>query len=222
MTTKTLNRSSMLLMISGVLLAIGMLFHPDMANPDAAARTVWIPVHVLLGISALLGLVGLAGLYAVLNLNLTTFGRISFGLAMLANVLLTGVLFFVEAAIVPVLASDTLYRPLMSENGPLLTGGFGFAVGITMVIATTGFLCLAGYLASTRTISFANAALFIGAPLLSFSPPLPFAFGIIGGLLLGGGFAWLGVSIRKGTAHDALALNLQIQDECILHSGGHA
>ena len=39
MTQKTLNRSSMLLIISGLLLAVGMLFHPDMANPDAATRT---------------------------------------------------------------------------------------------------------------------------------------------------------------------------------------
>ena len=222
MTTKTLNRSSSLLIISGVLLGVGMLFHPDMANPDAATRNAWIPVHVVLGISALLGLVGLAGLYAVLSLNMRTLGRAAFGLAMLANVLLTGMLFFVEAGIVPVLARDSAYRPLLSETGPLLTGGFGLVIVTTMTIAAIGFLCLAGYLMSTKTISLANGLLFLGAPLLAFTPPLPFAFGIIGGVLLGAGITWLGISIRKGTAHDALASSLRMQDECFLHAGGHA
>ena len=133
-----------------------------------------------------------------MSLNITPFGRVAFGLAMLANILLTGVMLFVEVTIVPVLARDPAYSPLISETGPLLSGGLGLALGITMLIAAIGFLCLAGYLTSTKTISLANGLLFLGAPLLAFSPPLPITFGIIGGVLLGAGITWLGISVRKG------------------------
>jgi hypothetical protein len=222
MTTKTIKWSSILLIISGVLLAVAMLFHPDMAKPDYATKSAWVPVHVLLGISALLGLVGLAGLYAVMNLKITVFGRAAFGLAMLGSLLLTGIMFFVEASVLPVLARNPVYQPLVSQSGPLMTGALGTAIGISMLIAAVGFLFLAGYLVVTKTISFANGVLFIGAPLLVFTPPLTIAFGIIGGLLLGAAITWLGVSSLRGTAHQSLAQLLQIQDECFAHVGGHA
>ncbi len=219
MTSKTLNRSGLLLIMSGILLIFGMIFHPNMAKPGYAATPAWVPVHILLGFSTLFGLAGLAGLFGVMNLNLRSFGKAAFALAMLGNVLLTGILFFVEASVLPVLARDPAYLALTSPSGPLMMGALGTAIGISMVIAAIGYLLLAWYLVDNRTISFANGILFIGAPLLVFAPPLTFAFGVIGGLLLGAGVIWLGISIRVGLAHRSLESRLRVQDECLSHLG---
>jgi hypothetical protein len=61
-----------------------------------------------------------------------------------------------------------------------------------------------------------NGLLFIGAPLLVFAAG---PAGLMGGLLLGGGLVWLGISIRSGIAHRSLATSLQVQDECLAHLG---
>ncbi len=219
MTAKTLSRSSLFFVLSGILLLLGIVFHPDMAQPDYAARSVWVPVHIVLGVSALFGLFALAGLFGVMHLNLGAFGRTAFVLAMLGNVLLIGVMFFVEASVLPVLARDPAYQSLMNPAGPLLAGGLGISIAISMAIAAVGYLLLAWYLASTRTISPVNAILFIGAPLLVFAPPLPHVIGVIGGLLLASAIIWLGYSIRAGVAHRSLVLSIRVQDECLAHKG---
>jgi hypothetical protein len=219
MTSKTLKRSSSLLIMSGILLIIGILFHPGMSRPDAAASFSWGLVHVLLGFSALLALAGLGGLFAVMNLKLTGFGKAAFGLAMLGNVLLTGIMFFVNASVLPVLARDPAYLPLLSEIGPLMTGALGMAITISTATAALGYILMAGYLAVSKTISLANAVLFLGAPLMLFAPGVTFAFAVVGGLLLGAGITWLGLSIRRGIAHQWLASTLRVQDECLAHLG---
>lgn len=219
MTSKTLNRSGLLLILSGILLALAVIFHPGMSEPGYAASASWIWVHVLLGFSALIGLSGLAGLFAVMNLKMRPFGRAGFALAMLGNILLAGIMFFFEATVLPVLARDPSLRMLTDPSGPLMTGAVGTAIGISLFVAAVGYLLLAGYLLLTRTISPANSILFIGAPLFLFTPPLPFSFGVVGGLLLSAGLVWLGVSVRSGTAHDSLASSLHLQDECLAHLG---
>lgn len=219
MTTKTLKRSGTLLIISGILLALGMVFHPDMSRPDYAASSAWVTVHIVLGFSTLLGLAGLVGLFTVMNPKLTAFGKAAFGLAVLGNLLLTGLMFFVEASVLPVLARDPAYQPLLSPSGPLMTGALGTSIWISMLIAAVGFLCLAAYLAATKTISTGNGILFIGVLPLVFSPPLPLSIGIIGALLLGGAITWLGVSIQRGIAHQSLASSVRMQDECFAQLG---
>lgn len=219
MTTKTLNRSSLLLILSGILLGIGMIYHPDTARPDYAATPAWVPVHIMLGLSALFGLGGLAGLFAAMNLKMRTAGRVAFGLAMLGNMLLAGIMFFVQVAILPVLARNPVYRPLVSQSGPLMTGALGTAIGLSMVIAAAGFLLLAWYLVHMKTISLLNGLLFLGAPVFVFTPPLAPAFGVAGGLLLGSALVWLGISVRIGIAHRSLEPDLRVQDECLAHLG---
>lgn len=219
MTSKILNRSSLLLILSGSLLGIGMLFHPNMARPDYAVTAAWVPVHIMLGLSALFGVAGFAGLFAAMNLKMGTAGRVAFGLAILGNMLLTGIMFFVEVSILPVLARNPAYQQLVSQNGPLLTGALGTAIGISMVISTTGFLLLAWYLVHARTVSLLNGVMFIGAPLVFFTPPLTQVFGAIGGLLLGSALVWLGISVRIGLAHRSLEPDIRVHDECLAHLG---
>jgi hypothetical protein len=219
MRSGTLNLSGVFLILSGFMLAAAVLFRPDMSQPGYAASALWVWVNVVLGFSALFGLTGLGGLFSVMNLKIRSFGKAAFALAMLGNVLLVGILFFVEAAVMPVLARDPGLQFLTAPSGLFMTGAIGTAIGASLFIAAVGYLLLAGYLVMTRIISPANGILFIGAPLLLFSPPLIFPFGMIGGVLLGAGIAWLGISARSGVAHDSLSSTLQAQDECLAHMG---
>lgn len=219
MTSRTLNVSGLLLILSGILLAIATIFRPDISQPGYAASALWVWTNIMLGFSTLFALIGFAGLFAVMNLKIRSFGKTAFALVVVGNVLLTGIFFFVEAAVMPVLARSPELQQLTAPAGPLVTGALGTAIGISLFIAAIGYLLLAGYLVITRTISPANGLLFIGAPLLLFSPPLTFPFGVIGGLLLGAGIAWMGVSARSGVVHDSLISSLHAQDECLAHMG---
>jgi hypothetical protein len=222
MTSKSINRSGLLLIISGILMAGAMLFHPDVSRPDAFQGR-WGPVHFLIGISALLSIFGLAGLYSVMRTKITVFGLWAFSLAILGSIMISGMMFFFEATLVPLLASNPAAAPLLSDNNLLMSGSFRWMAVASLLIAALGWVFLAGHLMGTKTISTVNGLLLlVGAPLLLFSPPLPFAFGMIGGLLLGAGTAWLGISIRRGAAHEALKESLRLADECFIQAGGHA
>jgi len=223
MSTKAIKWSSLLLIIGGVLLAAPMPFHPDMSKPGYALLSAWVPVHVLFGISVLAGLAGLIVLYGAMSPRITLFGHVAFWFTIVGTALLAGLMFFVESAIVPVLAGSPAYEPLLSMTGPLMTGAFGALTMISMTIVAVGFILFGGYLIWAKIVSPTNGILFIiGAPLAAFSPPLPSLAGIIGGVLLGIALVWLGVSIRTGRAHDTLESTLRIHDECLAHAGSHA
>jgi hypothetical protein len=222
MLTRSIDRSGTLLIIAGILIAVPMLFHPDDSQPGFAMHAAWVPVHVLMSIGSIAAFAGLLGLYGALRSRLTAFGGWAFGLALLGTALFTGLLFFVEITLFPALGRDPAYQSLLSDNGPLMGGPFGIAVLVSSVIVSLGYVFLAVHLAATRTISIVNAVLFIGVPLAAFSPPLPFMLERIGGVLLGIALTWLGVSVRRGTAHTALETGLRVQDECLAHAGGRA
>jgi hypothetical protein len=222
MKTKTIDLSGGALIFAGILIAGSMLFHPDDTLPGSFLRTAWMPVHILLGIAAIAALAGLGGLYSVMGPKLSTFGRVSFGLALLGTVLLAGVMLFFEATLLPALSRDPAYQPLLSGDGPIMNGLLGYLIWISMVIASVGYVLLAVYLIVSRTISYVNGFLFIGVPLAAFAPPIPYVLEVAGGVLFGIALLWLGVSIRSGTAHKALEETIRLQDECIAHAGSHA
>ena len=223
MSTKAVKWSSVLLIISGLFLAVPILFHPDLSKPGYALLSAWVPVHVLIGISALVGVAGLIVFYGAMSPKTTVVGHVAFWFAIMGTVLMAGLMFFVEAAIVPVFAGSPAYEPLLSISGPLMAGVFGVMTLITAVIMAVGFILFGGYLIAAKIISPTNGILFIiGAPLIAFSPPWPNVVMIIGGVLFGIALVWLGVSIRTGRAHDTLESTLRIHDECLAQAGGHA
>ncbi len=220
MSTKAVKWSSALLIIGGVLLAVPMLFHPDMTKTGYALVTTWVPVHILLGIASLAGMAGLIVFYGAVSPKTTLFGHVAFWFAIIGTALLSGLMFFVESAIIPVLAGSPAYEPLLGMTGPLMTGAFGVSLAVSMAIVSVGFILVGGYLIWTKIISPVNGALFIiGAPIALFSPPLPHVLGIIGGVLTGCAFVWLGVSIQKGRAHETLEATLRVHDQCLAQAG---
>ena len=223
MSTKAAKWSSVLLIISGLLLAVPILFHPDMSKPGYALLSAWMPVHVLLGISALAGLAGLIVFYGAMSPKITVLGQVAVWFAIFGTALMAGLMFFVETAIVPVLAGNAVFEPLLGMTGPIMAGAFGLATLITAAIVAIGFILFGGYLIWAKIISPVNGILFIiGAPLVAFSPPWPYVAMVIGGVLLGIALIWLGMSIRTGRAHDTLEATLRIHDECLTQAGSRA
>jgi hypothetical protein len=222
MSDKLIRWSSGLLILSGILIAGPMLFHPDTTEPGYALTQAWVPVHVLLAIGALAGAAGFGVFYRAMGSRLSVYGHAAFILALLGYTLVAGMSLFVQATIVPVLAANPVYQTLLSVTGPLMAGAFGNVATLSIVILSAGVLFLAGYLVWTKTISVFNGILFIGAPLAGFAPPFLAMLGIIGGVMFGAAITWLGVSIRSGIAHEALASGLRAYDECLVQAGGHA
>ncbi len=223
MSTRAIKWSSVLLIVGGVVLGVALLFHPDTGRPGYALLGAWVPVHVLLGIGALLVLAGLITLYGAMSPKITVFGHVAVWLAIIGTALLAGLMFFVESAILPVLAGNPAYEPLLGMTGPIMSGAFGVLAMISMLILAVGFILIGGYLIGEKIISPLNGILFIiGTPLAAFSPPLPNILLLIGGLLFGIALVWLGVSIRTGKAHDSLESTLRIHDQCLAQAGGHA
>jgi hypothetical protein len=219
MKTRTMDWSGKALMISGILIAASMVFHPDDTAAGSFLRPAWIPVHLLLGISVIIGLAGLGGLYTVISPKLSAFGRTSFGVVLLANVLMTGVMLFFEAALLPALSRDPAYEPLLNGAGSIMNGLFGYLIWFTMVIGAAGYIMLAVYLVLSRIISPINGILFLGVVLVSFAPPIPYVLEVTGGVLFGIALLWLGVSVRTGTAHKALEETVRMEDECMAAAG---
>lgn len=220
MSSKAIKWISLLLMISGLLLAVPILFHPDVSKPGYALTDAWVPVHFLLGISALAGLAGVIVFYGAMSPKITVVGHVAVWFAIVGIALLAGTMFFEEMAIVPVLAGNPAYEPLLSMTGPIMAGTFGILAMISMVILSVGFIMFGGYLIWAKIISPVNGVLFIiGAPLIAFSPPLLLVMMFIGGVLFGVALVWLGVSIRMGRAHDTLEATLRIHDESLAQTG---
>ena len=215
--------SGFLLILSGVLLAGAMLFHPDVELPGFALNRAWVPVHVLLGIAALLAAGGFGLVYRAIGSRISVIGHSAFLLAIVGNIMVAGISLFVEAAIIPVLAGDPAYEPLLAVNGPLIGGAYGSLSWLSYAIMSIGTVFMAGYLVARKVLTVPNGVLFIAAPFAGFIPPFPTLLGIICGVVLGIAMIWFGISVLKGAAHKLLSEELLAYDECFGQAtSGHA
>jgi hypothetical protein len=177
-------------------MAVAALVSPDITNPSSFASPLWVPVNVMFGMGALLGLFGLIVIYNRVAAD---------GLALLGFVLsFSGTAVFVGAAlafqafVLPAIGASSAAKTLLDPNGPLMSmsspltlifliTGAGFAVG---------FILLAVAIWRTKSLPPWGGVLgAVGAPLLAFTPPLPSIALNVGGVLFGVGVAWLGYAI---------------------------
>jgi len=192
MSSKTLVRlSGLALLLSGALIAVPIVFHPSYADSQALLRPAWVPVHIALTISAILGLFGLVGLYTRLRersgwLGLSGFVSIFTGTALFVAVL------SIEAFVFPALASSSAGQTLLDPAGPLLGGPLNVMLLLTGVIFSLGCLLFCVAILRSGISGRWVGLLLLGGILLAFWPPLPDLVGIIGGVLLGLGFIWFG------------------------------
>ena len=186
---------ALILAVAGVLLAIGILIHPDETKEGALTHPFWFLAHLIIGIAFVLIVFGLRA-FEIKQDKLNGFDKFSITLATLVTIIIVGLAFFVESFIVPALANSQ-YADVLSETGPLMGGVFGTVLFVILIIMALSFVLL-GITVIVRKYANPLAGIFLfGVVPFVFAPPLPWILGIIGGVLAGIGISWIGVSIFR-------------------------
>jgi hypothetical protein len=195
--SKLIRWSGMAFIVSGILLVVVTLLHPDIFE-SSLARVVlgtswWTEIHILLFISTILALLGAAGLYLAQVEKTGVLGLVGFLLAFVGLIAMAGVA-LIEAFLMPALASGV---------PSALDWGGSFSNSVTYIGAGLGACYLAGFV--MLGIATLRAGIFsrLGALLLAFGTPLSAIFegpfvpflGIASVLVLAVGQAWLGYEL---------------------------
>ena len=200
MTPSALIRASGLAtIVGGALFALFPLLHPD---HTAAGYTswVWVPVHMMPNIGAILVLFGLVGLLARQLERAGLFGVIAFVVAFVGTAsFVMGAM--IEAFIIPFMGLQT---PEIVDGSP--PPGVGEAFLIIGILFALGHVLLgiATYRAGVVPRSVGTLMVVGGLSLLILERiggimlELDFLW-VVGPVLLGAGLAWLGYSLWSGT-----------------------
>ena len=201
--------SGLVNILTGILYALETLLHPSRDITNLAAITQqsvlgvsWYVSHTL-GIAAgLLALLGLIGLYVrqfdkLGGLGLAGFVTTLIGTAMLAGTLVP------DAYVFPVLGSNPTTVLLLNVPGPFgAYWVFVAASGLTFVLGTAIFS-----IASVRAqvlSPWGFVLISVGTPLVGFGPLLANVLGLIGAVMMGLGYIWLGYALwRNPTTNEA-------------------
>lgn len=191
--------SGLALIVSGVVTAVATLFHPTSSDPATVASAAWPSVHVLIGVGIVVGLFGLIGLYARQADQVGALGLVGFILGFSGAVLFAGAILFLEGFVFPALASDPATSGLLEMTGPLLGGPIGIAFLLTGAAFALGFVLfgIATWMAGVVP-RWGGVAMVIAGPLLGFTPPLPVYAAMLGAVILGIGFVWMGYALWSG------------------------
>jgi hypothetical protein len=191
--SKLLHWAGLATLLSGILLALGFILHPPDAVPEMSTAQ-WGFAHLLLFLSALLGIVGIFGLYAHQAQQIGVLGLIGFILLYAAQPLIAGLMFF-EAFVVPSLAP---VAPQFMEG--FITGetqgAFNIVLPLMGLIYSLGGLLFGLALFRVNTLPrWATAMTIIGTALFGIQPLLPPLVSISAALILGIGLAGLGYAL---------------------------
>ena len=189
---------SLLLILIGIVLAIAFALHPDEVNdPNALASPLWGPVHIVFGLGFLALLVGLKAIYYSLGEKVSAIEKLGFGLAYFGSAAASGVMFFIEGMILPVIAGNANYAELLSPTGPLLAGDFGFYLTALFTLISIGFILIGISVFRSKTLPKISGILLFGITLAAFAPPLDKLIGTIGGVAWCLGLIWIGYTLWK-------------------------
>ena len=189
---------SLLLIIIGIVLAIAFVLHPDEVNdPNALASPLWGPVHIVFGFGFLALLVGLKAIYYSLEEKVSAIEKLGFGLAYFGSAVASGVMFFVEGIMLPVIAGNAEFAGLLSPTGPLMAGDFAFYLTALFTLISIGFILIGISIFRTKTLPQISGILLFGITLAAFSPPLDKIIGTIGGVAWSIGLIWIGYTLWK-------------------------
>ncbi len=197
--------SGLVNILAGILYALETLLHPARDITKLAAITQqsvlgvsWYVSHTL-GIAAgLVALLGLIGLYVRQFDKLGWLGLAGFVTALIGTAMLAGSL-VPDAYVFPALGSRAATAALLTVPGPFgAYWVFVAASGLLFVLGTAIFS-----IASVRAgvlSPWGFVLISIGAPLVGFGPLLANILGLIGAVMLGLGYIWLGYALWKNPA----------------------
>ncbi len=199
--TPSLVRWSAFALVLGGIISIGRtILHPDETVPGALVNPLWTPVHIAAAISFMLLAFGLVGLYVWQARASGNFGFIAFALAFFGSVILVALTldeaFFIHDIAIHNSSVQTLSDFFASADPDLR--------GYSLIFSGGGFIYLVGY--TLMGVAIARAGVFPrwAGWALAFGSVLSFgtAFGfilirVIGGVLYGIAFAYLGVALWR-------------------------
>lgn len=187
---------ALLLVIAGIIIALGIILHPDETQPGAFSNPLWMFVHVVIGIAFILLVFGLQAFPRIYGNKLNGYDKFTLAFLAVIMILLSGLIFYFEAFVVPAIANSS-FAAALDGSGPVFTT-IGPILMLTFLAMSLSFI-LFGILTIYKKVSnpLAGILIIIGAPLISFAPPLPWTIGIIGGVALGLGIVWTGISLYQ-------------------------
>ena len=183
--------SGLAAMAGGALYALFLFFHPP-NEPSGMDDVLWVPVHVVWLVSIVLVLLGLVGLYVRYADQTGSLGLAAFVVAFLGNTLLVAGS-FIDAFVIPVLA---LKFPVVFEDPPV---PLSIALSLTYLLFVLGYVLLGTAIVRSGVLPrWAGLMLAVGAPLFAVGVATVQPLTVVGAVLFGVGWAWLGYMMVSG------------------------
>jgi len=197
-TERYIASSRYLLIIAGIVIAIGVVLHPDDLAADFVPDMNWQVLHVALGLALAILSLGLCALAARTESRNSLAMTAAFMVFAVATALAAGLIFFIEGFVLPVAATSEAYLPLIAEDGPLFGGAMGIAVLLLMAVWSVAAIASGIFVAQIARRKY-TGYLFFGLPLAAFSPPLPHSILLVGGITFGAAVFLLGLDFGELT-----------------------
>ncbi len=193
--SKLIRWGGLLILVAGVLAAVGFIFHPPM-DAESMAGTPWVIDHVVIIASLVFLIPGLFALYARQLKETGGLGLIGFILLFISHASFLGVVYF-ELFIIPMLAVKT---PEILKNGLIGVGALRVALPVTGVLFVLGYLLFGIAMIRARILPrWACVLLMVGAFPAAFRPVLVkvglSVVASVGAVIFGSGAGWLGYSL---------------------------
>jgi hypothetical protein len=187
--------SGMTLLAAGSCIVFGSLFRPDQTLPGWTVGTICNCVYGTLSLGFLIAIFGLIALFFTLGRNMGVITKIALLLATALSAFISGTLFILFGYIIPILQGSSVYTPLLSVSGPIMGGMPMIALTGSIILYSVSIFIIGIHLIRRGWIL--PGMLLLAAPLMAFTPPLPYLIGMLGGVLLGLGHIVIGYRLWK-------------------------
>jgi hypothetical protein len=188
--TNLIRWSGMACILAGMLYALATVIHPVGEGVHEIASALWTPAHTLGGISAVLMLLGLIGLFAHSGERFGRFLWFGFILAVIGTVLLASEE-FQSATVMPLVAAEApkLIEEFAATGGAL---AFGLAFVLTFFL---GYLFFGIGALRTKLYPRWSAVLLIVGLVLSLGGSISHFISVVAAIIFGLGLAWMGYAV---------------------------
>jgi hypothetical protein len=201
--------SAATLLIAGSALIFGSLFRPDQTIPGAVLNDICSCVYGTLGFGFMIAIFGLIALYLTLGKGMSHVTRGAILVSAMLSGFISGALFIIYGFIIPILSEKSAYSALLLPAGPIVGGAPMFFLVSGTVIYSVAIAIIGIHLVRRPNWRLPGAFL-LAAPLMAFTPPLPYLIGMIGGVFLGLGYIGVGYRLWKLETEENTARTIPI------------
>ena len=192
---KSIRLAGLACILAGIIYALAAVVHPAGEDALSIGSGFWIPAHILGGISAILMLFGLSGLYGNQAEASGPLMLVGFVLAFVGTTLLATEE-FQSATVMPLIAAKA---PTLLEGTS--TAGAALAFGLVFLVSfLLGYLLLGIATVRAHVLPRWSGLVLIFGLLLSLGGSISHLVGVAAAIVFGAGLAWMGYSVWSGVA----------------------